>query len=70
MPHDLPPTLRESRVTRSEALTRTLEAEIAGTAIITNVGAGLLGAGVYLRSGQLRERSTRRLACALPSPAR
>jgi uncharacterized protein len=40
-------------------------AEIAGTAIVTNVSAGLLGAGVYLRSGQLREPSTRRLARTL-----
>jgi uncharacterized protein len=40
-------------------------AEIAGTAIVTNVAAGLLGAGVYLRSGQLREHSTRRLARTL-----
>jgi uncharacterized membrane protein YfcA len=40
-------------------------AEIAGTAIVTNVAAGLLGAGVYLRSGQLRELSTRRLARTL-----
>jgi hypothetical protein len=37
-------------------------AEIAGTAIVTNVSAGLLGAAVYLRSGQLREPGTRRLA--------
>ncbi len=40
-------------------------AQIAGTAIVTNVGAGLLGAGVYLRSGQLREPGTRRLARTL-----
>jgi uncharacterized membrane protein YfcA len=40
-------------------------AEIAGTGIVTNVSAGLLGAGVYLRSGQLREPSTRRLARTL-----
>ena len=40
-------------------------AEIAGTAIVTNLAAGLLGAGVYLRSGQLRERGTRRLARTL-----
>jgi uncharacterized membrane protein YfcA len=40
-------------------------AEIAGTAIVTNVAAGLLGAGVYLRSGQLREHSTRQLARTL-----
>ncbi len=40
-------------------------AEVAGTAIVTNVAAGLLGAGAYLRSGQLRELSTRRLARTL-----
>jgi DNA-binding GntR family transcriptional regulator len=30
VPRDLPPTLRESRVTRAEALARTLESEIVG----------------------------------------
>jgi uncharacterized membrane protein YfcA len=40
-------------------------AEIAGTAIVTNVGSGLLGSGVYLRSGRLRERGTTRLARTL-----
>lgn len=39
--------------------------EIAGTAIVTNVGAGLLGAGVYIRSGQLRQPVTQRLARTL-----
>jgi uncharacterized membrane protein YfcA len=47
------------------ALSGLSPAEIAGTAIVTNVGAGLLGAGVYLRSGQLREPGTRRLARTL-----
>lgn len=47
------------------ALSDLSPAKIAGTAIVTNVFAGLLGAGVYLRSGQLREHSTRRLARAL-----
>jgi uncharacterized membrane protein YfcA len=40
-------------------------AAIAGTAIVTNVGSGLLGAGAYLRSGQLREPGTRQLARTL-----
>jgi uncharacterized membrane protein YfcA len=39
--------------------------EIAGTAMVTNVGSGLLGAAVYLRSGQLREPGTQRLARTL-----
>jgi uncharacterized membrane protein YfcA len=42
---------------------------IAGTAIVTNVGSGLLGAGVYLRSGQLRQPGTQRLAGTLISCA-
>lgn len=40
-------------------------AEIAGTAIVTNVGSGLLGAEVYRRSGQLREPGAQRLARTL-----
>jgi uncharacterized membrane protein YfcA len=47
------------------ALTGLSPAEIAGTAIVTNVGSGLLGAAVYLRSGQLRQPETRRLARTL-----
>lgn len=47
------------------ALTGLAPAEIAGTAIVTNVGSGLLGAAVYVRSGQLREPGTRRLARTL-----
>jgi uncharacterized protein len=47
------------------ALTGLAPAEIAGTAIVTNVGSGLLGAAVYLRSGQLREPGTQRLARTL-----
>jgi hypothetical protein len=35
---------------------------IAGTAIVANVGAGLLGTAAYARSGQLRGRDTQRLA--------
>jgi uncharacterized protein len=38
---------------------------IAGTAIVATVGSGLLGAGVYLRSGQLRQPGTQRLAGTL-----
>jgi uncharacterized protein len=40
-------------------------AAIAGTAIVTNVGSGLLGAAVYVRSGQLRAPDTRRIARTL-----
>lgn len=42
---------------------------VAGTAIVTHVGSGTLGTGAYLRSGQLREPGTRRLALALISMA-
>jgi uncharacterized membrane protein YfcA len=35
---------------------------IAGTAIVANVGTGLLGTAAYARSGQLRGRDTQRLA--------
>jgi len=38
---------------------------IAGTAIVTHIGTGLLGSAVYLRSGQLREPLTRRTAVIL-----
>jgi uncharacterized membrane protein YfcA len=35
---------------------------IAGTAIVANVGTGVLGSAAYARSGQLRARDTQRLA--------
>lgn len=38
---------------------------VAGTAIVTHVGTGLLASGAYLRSGQLREPLTRRTAWTL-----
>jgi uncharacterized membrane protein YfcA len=38
---------------------------VAGTAIITHVGTGLLGSAVYLRSGQLRDPATRTTALTL-----
>jgi uncharacterized protein len=40
-------------------------ATVAGTAIVTHIGTGLLGSAVYLRSGQLRERQTQRTAVIL-----
>lgn len=40
-------------------------AEVAGTAIVTHVGTGILGSAAYVRSGQLREPQTRRLAVVL-----
>lgn len=42
------------------ALTGLNAAEVAGTAIVTHIGTGVLATAVYLRSGQLRERHTRR----------
>lgn len=47
------------------ALSGLSPAAIAGTAIVTNVGGGVLGTAVYLRSGQLREPGTRRLTAML-----
>lgn len=44
-------------------------AEVAGTAIVTHVATGLLGSGVYLRSGQLRAKGTRRMAWILACAA-
>ncbi len=40
-------------------------ATVAGTAIITNIAAGVLGTLVYARSGQLREPNTQRTAVVL-----
>lgn len=42
---------------------------VAGTAIVTHVGTGLIGSAAYLRSGHLRERQTRRVAVALSGAA-
>lgn len=47
------------------ALTGLSPAAVAGTAILTHVGTGALGTGVYLRSGQLREPATRQIALVL-----
>lgn len=46
-------------------LTDLSPAEIAGTAIVTHIGTGVLGSLAYLRSGQLREPATRALATIL-----
>nr|WP_179429991.1 sulfite exporter TauE/SafE family protein [Spelaeicoccus albus] len=44
-------------------------AAVAGTAIVTHIGTGLLGTAAYARSGQLREPVTRRTACLLGGTA-
>lgn len=47
------------------AFTNLSPAEIAGTAIVTHIGTGIVGSLAYYRSGQLRERRTRRLALVM-----
>lgn len=47
------------------ALTDLSPAEVAGTAIVTHIGTGLVGTVAFIRSGQLREAATRRLAIVL-----
>lgn len=42
---------------------------VAGTAIVTHVATGVLGSHAYYRSGQLRQRTTRRLALVLGAVA-
>lgn len=50
-------------------------AEVAGTAIVTHIGTGILGSLAFVRSGQLREPHTRRtaaifgIAAAIGTPA-
>jgi hypothetical protein len=51
------------------ALTSLSPGQIAGTAIVTHVGTGVLGSVVYARSGQLRERVTSRTATILATAA-
>ena len=51
------------------AFTALPPAAVAGTAIVTHVGTGLVGSAAYLRSGQLRERATRRLALIISAAA-
>ncbi|TDC79073.1 TSUP family transporter, partial [Actinomadura sp. 7K507] len=51
------------------ALTPLSPAQVAGTAIVTNVATGVLGTVVYTRSGQLREPGTRRTAVLLSAGA-
>jgi len=50
-------------------LTSLSPAEVAGTAIVTHVGTGLLGTSVYTKSGQLRQPLTRRTAAILAASA-
>ncbi|MEU8801939.1 sulfite exporter TauE/SafE family protein [Spirillospora sp. NPDC048819] len=51
------------------AVTALPPAQVAGTALVTNVATGVLGTAVYVRSGQLREPGTRRLAVLLAGGA-
>jgi uncharacterized protein len=51
------------------ALTGLSPAGVAGTAIVTHVATGTLGAAAYTRSGQLRDRNTRRVALTLAAVA-
>lgn len=51
------------------ALTNLTTAQVAGTAIVTHIGTGILATAVYVRSGQLRERRTRRDAGVLAAAA-
>jgi uncharacterized membrane protein YfcA len=50
-------------------LTHLSPAGVAGTAIVTNLATGALGAVAYRRSGQLRQPSTQRIARALAAVA-
>ncbi|MBU3067757.1 sulfite exporter TauE/SafE family protein [Nocardia sp. NEAU-G5] len=51
------------------AFTNLSPAQIAGTAMVTNITTGVLAAAAYTRSGQLRDRSTRRTALILAATA-
>lgn len=51
------------------AFTHMSPARIAGTAMVTNFTIGMLAAAAYTRSGQFRERSTRRIAVILAATA-
>lgn len=51
------------------ALTSLSPAQVAGTAIVTHVATGALGTAAYVRSGQLREWRTRRIAGILAGTA-
>lgn len=51
------------------AFTALSPAAVAGTAIVTHIGTGLVGTAAYVRSGQLRHGGTRRLALILAATA-
>lgn len=51
------------------AVTPLSPALVAGTAIVTHLGTGLVGTAAYLRSGQFRRRATRRIARILCAAA-
>jgi uncharacterized membrane protein YfcA len=51
------------------AFTDLTPAQVAGTALVTNIATGLAGTAVYTRSGQLRDPATRRTAVLLAAGA-
>jgi hypothetical protein len=51
------------------ALTGLSPAQVAGTALVTHIATGALGTAAYTRSGQLRQRETRRQAAILAGVA-
>jgi len=51
------------------ALTPLAPAAVAGTAIATNIGAGVVGTAAFAASGQLRDPATRRTALVLAAAA-
>jgi uncharacterized membrane protein YfcA len=51
------------------ALTGLSPAQVAGTAIVTHMATGALATAAYTRSGELRERGTRRTAVVLAAAA-
>lgn len=51
------------------AFTPLSPALVAGTAIVTHIGTGLVGTAAYVRSGQFRRRATRRIGAILCATA-
>jgi DNA-binding FadR family transcriptional regulator len=75
VPRDLPPALRESRVTRAEALARTLEAEIVGATFSAGQRIGTkdelrqrFGVAVATMNEAVRLMEMRGLVVARPGP--
>lgn len=50
-------------------LTHLSPAHVAGTALITHVATGMLGSAAYIRSGELRDPDTRRIAAIIAAAA-